>query len=98
MRGMLSDEKTSIIAEGISARISSRMSELGDLLDVCPPDNAVEIAKNQAARRELKEILKDFDLENIRKRNFMLDKQLKELQGAIETKTRTGTSGPVPPR
>ena len=98
MRGMVSNESTKIIADGFSSRIKARLRDLSEQLDSADPTDVTEISKAQSARRELKEVLKDFDEEHIKNKNILLDKQLKELQDAIQIKPRTGTSGPVPPR
>jgi len=98
LRGLLFDEGQKHIVEAFTSRIVSRMEFLSDALDKAEPEKASKIAELQGSRRELKNILEEFDIENIKNKIFMLDNSIKELQDSIQNKPIKGTSGAIPPQ
>ncbi len=83
-RGLMADENTKHVFERQIRTLQERFDSLGVKLDACDPTLAHLVAGYQAARKEIKDFMQQFDVVWLNMQIKTLDEEIKTLQLRLE--------------
>jgi hypothetical protein len=84
-KGLMVDDNTKHVFNAQISRLESRYLRLGLKLDGVDPNDAPSVSAFQAARKELRSIIEEYDILWLNKEINLVDKKIKQLQLQIES-------------